>query len=78
MTGFTGRRIWYKRRKDRLGAANAADGAAAKAFAESVYDQPAVILAEKPLECVAIGAGRYYEVNRMINQGRSLYDSLNS
>ena len=37
-----------------------------------------VILAEKPLECVAIGAGRYYEVNRMINQGRSLYDSLNS
>lgn len=37
-----------------------------------------VILAEKPLECVAIGAGRHYEVNRMINKNRSLYDNLNS
>ncbi|MBQ7613161.1 MAG: rod shape-determining protein [Spirochaetaceae bacterium] len=37
-----------------------------------------VMLAEKPLECVAIGAGRYYEVNRKINQGRSLYDNLNN
>ena len=37
-----------------------------------------VMLAEKPLECVAIGAGRSYEVNRKINQGRSLYDNLNN
>lgn len=37
-----------------------------------------VILAERPMECVAIGAGRYYEVNKNINMGRSLYDSLNN
>ena len=36
-----------------------------------------VILAERPTECVAIGAGRYHEVSKSMNISRSLYDSLN-
>lgn len=37
-----------------------------------------VILAENPMDCVAIGAGRYYEVYKDMTVNRSLYDSLNS
>lgn len=37
-----------------------------------------VILAENPMDCVAIGAGRYYEVFRDMTVDRSLYDSLNN
>ncbi len=37
-----------------------------------------VILAENPMDCVAIGAGLYYDVFRDMSVDRSLYDSLNS
>jgi len=36
-----------------------------------------VILAEDPMNCVAIGAGKYYRVFKEIDSGRSLYDSIN-
>jgi rod shape-determining protein MreB len=36
-----------------------------------------VIVAEKPLECVALGAGKYYEATRGIEDNRSVYDRLN-
>jgi len=36
-----------------------------------------VIVAEDPMNCVAIGAGQYYRVFKDISSGRSLYDSIN-
>ena len=37
-----------------------------------------VILAEAPLDCVAIGAGKSFELEREISSDRSIYDMLNS
>jgi rod shape-determining protein MreB len=36
-----------------------------------------VILAEHPLDCVALGAGQYFENARGFNNTRSIYDDLN-
>jgi rod shape-determining protein MreB len=36
-----------------------------------------VILAERPLECVAIGAGRYFEIMQKNVGTGSVYESLN-
>jgi rod shape-determining protein MreB len=36
-----------------------------------------VILAENPLECVALGAGKYFDMVRGFDTTRSIYDSLN-
>ncbi|GHV83523.1 rod shape-determining protein [Spirochaetia bacterium] len=36
-----------------------------------------VILAENPLECVALGAGKYFENLRGFDNTRSIYDNLN-
>ena len=36
-----------------------------------------VILAENPLECVALGAGKYFENIRSFDSTRSIYDNLN-
>ncbi len=36
-----------------------------------------VILAERPLECVALGAGKYFETMRSQDGSQSVYDSLN-
>ena len=36
-----------------------------------------VIVAESPLDCVAIGAGKYFELYNDIQRTRSIYDSLN-
>jgi rod shape-determining protein MreB len=36
-----------------------------------------VILAENPLECVAIGAGKYFDNVRGFDTARNIYDSLN-
>jgi rod shape-determining protein MreB len=36
-----------------------------------------VILAEQPLDCIAIGAGKYFEFSKDLSNTRSLYDSLN-
>ncbi|MDR2491316.1 MAG: rod shape-determining protein [Spirochaetaceae bacterium] len=36
-----------------------------------------VILAENPLECVALGAGKYFENIRGFDSTRSIYDNLN-
>jgi rod shape-determining protein MreB len=36
-----------------------------------------VILAENPLECVALGAGKYFENIRGFDSSRSVYDNLN-
>jgi rod shape-determining protein MreB len=36
-----------------------------------------VILAEHPLDCVALGAGKYFEYARGFDNTRSIYDSLN-
>ncbi len=36
-----------------------------------------VILAEKPLECVALGAGEAFELYKDISTDRSIYDNLN-
>jgi rod shape-determining protein MreB len=36
-----------------------------------------VIVAERPLECVALGAGKYYEVTRSVDNNRSIYERLN-
>jgi len=37
-----------------------------------------VILVEKPLECVAVGAGQAFELFKDMSTNRSIYDSLNS
>jgi len=37
-----------------------------------------VILAENPMDCVAIGAGQYYDVFKDMSIDRSVYDSLNN
>jgi rod shape-determining protein MreB len=37
-----------------------------------------VILAENPMDCVAIGAGQYYGIFKDMSIDRSIYDSLNS
>ncbi|MDR0524763.1 MAG: rod shape-determining protein [Spirochaetaceae bacterium] len=37
-----------------------------------------VIIAENPLDCVALGAGKYFEYARNFDNNRSIYDSLNS
>ncbi|MBN2617664.1 MAG: rod shape-determining protein [Spirochaetales bacterium] len=37
-----------------------------------------VILAENPLLCVALGAGKYFEYAKDANDNRSIYDSINS
>ena len=37
-----------------------------------------VILAEAPLDCVAIGAGKSFELEREISSDRSIYDMLNN
>ena len=36
-----------------------------------------VIVAENPMNCVAIGAGQYYEIFKDMSIGRSIYDDLN-
>jgi rod shape-determining protein MreB len=36
-----------------------------------------VILAEQPLDCVALGAGKYFEYSRGLDSTRNIYDSLN-
>ncbi len=36
-----------------------------------------VILAENPMNCVAIGAGQYYEIFKDMSIDRSIYDNLN-
>jgi rod shape-determining protein MreB len=36
-----------------------------------------VILAEAPLDCVALGAGKYFEYVKGFNSTRSIYDDLN-
>lgn len=36
-----------------------------------------VIVAENPMNCVAIGAGEYYEIFKDMSIGRSIYDDLN-
>jgi rod shape-determining protein MreB len=36
-----------------------------------------VILAENPLQCVALGAGKYFEISRGFDSARSIYDKLN-
>jgi rod shape-determining protein MreB len=36
-----------------------------------------VIIAEQPLDCVALGAGKYFEYARGFDNTRSIYDSLN-
>jgi rod shape-determining protein MreB len=36
-----------------------------------------VILAEEPMNCVALGAGKYFEFARGFNSSRNIYDSLN-
>ncbi len=36
-----------------------------------------VILAENPMDCVAIGAGQYYEIFKDMSIDRSVYDNLN-
>ncbi|MDR0568289.1 MAG: rod shape-determining protein [Spirochaetaceae bacterium] len=37
-----------------------------------------VIIAENPLDCVALGAGKYFEYARNFDNNRSIYDSLNN
>ena len=37
-----------------------------------------VILVEKPLECVAIGAGKAFGLFKDLSSERSIYDSLNN
>jgi rod shape-determining protein MreB len=37
-----------------------------------------VILAENPLQCVALGAGKYFDISRGFDNARSIYDKLNS
>ena len=37
-----------------------------------------VILVEKPLECVAVGAGQAFELFKDMSSSRSVYDNLNS
>ncbi|MBR3549502.1 MAG: rod shape-determining protein, partial [Treponema sp.] len=37
-----------------------------------------VILVEKPLECVAVGAGQAFELFKDMSSNRSVYDNLNS
>jgi rod shape-determining protein MreB len=37
-----------------------------------------VILAENPLDCVALGAGKYFEYVRSFDVGQNMYDRLNS
>ena len=37
-----------------------------------------VILVEKPLECIAVGAGQAFEVFRDMTSDRRIYDSINS
>ena len=37
-----------------------------------------VILAENPMDCVAIGAGQYYEIFKDMSIDRSIYDNLNN
>lgn len=37
-----------------------------------------VILAENPMNCVAMGAGQYYEIFKDMSINRSIYDNLNS
>ncbi|MDR2097934.1 MAG: rod shape-determining protein, partial [Spirochaetaceae bacterium] len=36
-----------------------------------------VILAENPLECVALGAGKYFDNVRGFDTSRNIYDNLN-
>jgi rod shape-determining protein MreB len=36
-----------------------------------------VIVAERPLECVALGAGMYFDKRHTFDQNRSVYDKLN-
>ncbi|MDR2767286.1 MAG: rod shape-determining protein [Treponema sp.] len=36
-----------------------------------------VILAERPLDCVALGAGKYFEYAKGFDNARSIYDNLN-
>jgi rod shape-determining protein MreB len=37
-----------------------------------------VILAERPLDCVALGAGKYFDLMKGPDHARSVYDNLNS
>ena len=36
-----------------------------------------VFLAERPLDCVALGAGKYFENAKGFDTTRSIYDNLN-
>ncbi|MDP2815508.1 MAG: rod shape-determining protein, partial [Rectinemataceae bacterium] len=57
----------------------AGGGALLKGFPKLVAKETGVpvILAEKPLECVAIGAGKYFETMKSRAGASSVYDSLN-
>ncbi len=54
-------------------------GALLKGLAKLISQETRVpvIVAENPMDCVAIGAGKYYRVFNEIRSGRSLYDSIN-
>jgi len=36
-----------------------------------------VIIAERPLDCVALGAGKYFDYTRGVDSSKNIYDSLN-
>ncbi len=57
----------------------AGGGSLLKGFPKLVAKETGVpvILAEKPLECVAIGAGKYFETMKSREGAASVYDSLN-
>jgi rod shape-determining protein MreB len=57
----------------------AGGGALLKGFTKLVAKETGVpvILAENPLECVAIGAGKYFETMKSREGAASVYDSLN-
>jgi rod shape-determining protein MreB len=36
-----------------------------------------VFIAENPMDCVALGAGRYFEYTKGVDSSKNIYDSLN-
>jgi rod shape-determining protein MreB len=55
-------------------------GSLLKGFAKLISKETGVpvILAEAPLDCVAIGAGKSFELERELSSDRSIYDMLNN
>ncbi|MCL2093339.1 MAG: rod shape-determining protein [Treponema sp.] len=55
-------------------------GALLKGFTRLISKETGVsaILAQRPIECVAIGAGRYYENTKGMESTRTMYESLNT